>query len=117
MRAVPFAGVPMHEFVPECVSVAVCLLFRSEKAAMSGCLCRHVCTSSDVILTAIWIDLPHYHASGFQHLTCPLWSTAMLWFAAWPPAPVHPFPQVTTVLPGVALLYLLYNLLKPWAIR
>lgn len=25
--------------------------------------------------------------------------------------------QVTTVLPGVALLYLTYNLAKPWAIR
>lgn len=25
--------------------------------------------------------------------------------------------QVTTVLPGVALLYLTYNLVKPWVIR
>jgi hypothetical protein len=25
--------------------------------------------------------------------------------------------QVTTVLPGVALLYLTYNMAKPWAIR
>jgi hypothetical protein len=32
------------------------------------------------------------------------------------PAALH-YMQLTTLLPGLALLYLAYNMAKPWAIR